>query len=179
MVLLKSSSGLLGTTAHHFQLTGTDQQSYTLDHFKDAQVLVIIFMCNHCPYVIALKKRLIKLAETFRERGVQCIGINSNDATQYPEDSFENMKKFTLNFPYLHDETQNVAKTYQAVCTPDIFVYDKNRRLVYHGRLDDNWQDESAVTEKSLEQALEKILTEEEIPITNQHPSMGCSIKWK
>ena len=179
MVLLESISGLLGSSAHEFKLMGTDDQAYTLNNFRSKEVLVIIFMCNHCPYVKAVIDRLNKLQKEFQDRGVQLIGINANDATNYPDDSFENMKKLLLNFPYLYDETQEVAKTYKAVCTPDIFVYDKDRKLVYHGRIDDNWQDESAVTKRELAEALEKILADEEIPVENQHPSMGCSIKWR
>ncbi|MEO8446363.1 MAG: thioredoxin family protein, partial [bacterium] len=145
-------------------------------------ILVIIFMCNHCPYVKAIAERLALLQDTFRSRQVQFIGINSNDPGSHAEDSFENMKlfseKYGLRFPYLIDETQDVAKQYEAVCTPDIYVYDRERKLRYRGRLDDSWKDESKVTQKELESAIQLLIDGKEIDF-EQIPSMGCSIKWK
>lgn len=179
MVLLKSTSGLLGSPAYPFTLPGTDDQIYTLESFKDSQILVIIFMCNHCPYVLAIINRLNALSEEFQSRGVALVGINANDANNYPDDSFENMKNLPLSFPYLHDENQDVVKMYKAVCTPDIFVYDEDRKLVYHGRLDDSWQHESGVKKRELAEALENILKGETIDKVEQVPCMGCSIKWR
>ena len=179
MVLLKSTSGLLGSPAYPFTLPGTDDQIYTLESFKDSQILVIIFMCNHCPYVLAIINRLNALSEEFQSRGVALVGINANDANNYPDDSFENMKNLPLSFPYLHDENQEVVKMYKAVCTPDIFVYDEDRKLVYHGRLDDSWQHESGVKKRELAEALENILKGETIDKVEQVPCMGCSIKWR
>ncbi len=179
MVLLESTATPLGTNAFPFTLPGTNGQEYSLDSFAKAKVLVVIFMCNHCPYVKAVLERLNALAEDFRDRDVAFVGINANDATDYPEDSFENMKALPLRFPYLHDESQEVAKTYGAVCTPDIFVYNSNRQLVYHGRIDDNWKEPNLVTKRDLANALEKTLSGQNIPATEQKPSMGCSIKWK
>ncbi len=182
MVLLESQKIELGTKAKDFKLPGIDGKIYTLDSFKDKKVLVIMFICVHCPYVKAVEDRLIKLCEEFKDRGVQFVGICSNDAENYPEDSFENMKKHAqekgYNFPYLRDESQEVAKSYGAVCTPDIYVYDENRELVYHGRIDDNWQDESKVTRRDLRDAIVALL-EGRKPSKEQYPSMGCSIKWK
>ncbi len=179
MILTESVKGLDGTSAPDFCLPGADGQTYSLDSFKAAKVLVVIFMCNHCPYVIAVKDRLNKLAAEFKERGVSFVGINSNDSEGYPEDSFEKMSEMGMEFPYLHDSDQLIATRYHAVCTPDIFVYDAARQLVYHGRLDDNWQEPDKVEQQELKTALEKILKGEKIPREEQSPSMGCSIKWK
>jgi thiol-disulfide isomerase/thioredoxin len=139
-------------------------------------------MCNHCPYVKAVIERFVKLQKKYKDSGVGLIGISSNDATAYPEDSFENMKLFaknhSMNFPYLFDETQMTAKNYGAVCTPDIYVYDGKRKLKYRGRLDDNWKEESGVKSEDLDLAIDLLLQEKEISF-EQIPSMGCSIKWK
>ncbi|MFQ5899976.1 MAG: thioredoxin family protein [Thermodesulfobacteriota bacterium] len=182
MALLKSQMVPLGTPAHDFSLLGIDDKNYSLDSFKEKKVMVIIFMCNHCPYVKAVFKRLIDLQNDYKKKGVQIVGINSNEALNYPEDSFENMKKIAqekgISFPYLRDETQEVARAYDAVCTPDIYVYGPERKLVYRGRIDDNWQDERAVTKRDLREAVDAILQGEAAP-EEQHPSMGCSIKWK
>ena len=171
-----------GKPAPDFALPGIDGKTYTLASFVDKKVLVVIFMCNHCPYVQACFDRLIALQKEFGGRGVQLVGINSNDAVEYPDDSFEMMKKFAVekghNFPYLRDESQAAAKAYDAVCTPDIFVYDKKRGLAYHGRLDDNWKEPQNVTRRELAEALEALLSGK-TPSHEQNPSMGCSIKWK
>lgn len=182
MALLESEMVPLGTPAHDFSLLSTDGKSYSLESFNDKNVLVIIFMCNHCPYVKAVLDRLIELQKDYDDKNVQLVGINPNDEENYPEDSFENMKKAVIEkgipFPYLQDTTQETAKQYNAVCTPDIYVYGKERKLLYRGRIDDNWQDESSVTKKDLRHAIDAIL--EDSPVSeDQHPSMGCSIKWK
>lgn len=179
MVLTESVKGLDNTSARDFSLPGADRKTYTLESFKTAKVLVVIFMCNHCPYVLAVLERLNALAEEFKDQGVQFIGINANDATTYPDDSFENMQKLPVKFPYLYDEDQLTATRYHAVCTPDIFVYDGNRKLKYHGRIDNNWKEPEKVTKRELAAAIEKILKGEDIPRDQQIPSMGCSIKWK
>ena len=172
----------LGSGLSDFTLKGVDGKFYTADDFKNAEVLIIIFMCNHCPYVIAVIDRLTGFQEKFKSKKVLLAGINSNDPVSYPEDSFENMKLFSskhkMNFPYLFDETQETARKYQAVCTPDIFVYDKKRVLKYRGRFDDNWKDEKSVKERDLEKAVMLLLEGKEINFA-QIPSMGCSIKWK
>lgn len=172
----------LGSAIIPFSLKGTDEKIYSPENFQDKEILVIIFMCNHCPYVKAVAERFARLQEMLADKGVQLIGINSNDPSVYSEDSFEHMKEFEkeygLGFPYLVDETQETAKAYDAVCTPDIYVYDKSRALKYRGRLDDNWKDESKVTSKELEKAINLLLEGKEINF-EQVPSMGCSIKWK
>ena len=139
-------------------------------------------MCNHCPYVQAIWDRLVKLQEKHKVSGVQFIGINPNFHPDYPEDSMEKMKeyyeKYRMNFPYLQDKTQEVAKKFKAQCTPDIYVYDENRELAYHGRVDDNWKDESSVTKNELDDALMKLVDGEHLS-EGQNPSIGCSIKWR
>jgi peroxiredoxin len=182
MALLKSTMPPLGTSAHDFLLDGIDGKTHSLESYSEKEIIVIIFMCNHCPYVKAVLKRIIDLQNEFIDRGVQFIGINPNDAICYPDDSLENMKIIAkendFSFPYLIDPSQEVAKSYDAVCTPDLYVYGKNRKLVYRGRIDDNWEDSEKVTQQDLKLALENILSWEVIT-SKQIPSMGCSIKWK
>lgn len=181
VALLYSTMAPLGSAAHDFSLPGTDGRQYSLENFEGKKVLVIIFMCNHCPYVKAVLPRLIDLQNKFRDRGVQLVGINPNDAVRYPDDSMGNMKKIAaqkkVSFPYLFDESQETAKSYDAVCTPDIFVYGEKRTLLYRGRVDDNWQEPDKATQKDLENAINLILAGQEVT-GEQIPSMGCSIKW-
>ena len=182
MALLHSSMVPLGTSVIDFKLPGVDGKEYSLKSFAVYKVLVIIFMCNHCPYVKAVIKRLIDLQQEFLAQGVRLIGINCNDAINYPDDSFESMhsvsKGWKMNFPYLFDESQEIAKKYDAVCTPDIYVYGPKRTLLYRGRIDDNWDNPDKVSRRDLKQAIDSILSGENITI-KQIPSMGCSIKWK
>lgn len=182
MVLLESLSIPLGSKAHDFKLKCIDGEKYSLESFKDKEVLVIVFMCNHCPYVQGVIHRLIKLQDEFEDKGVQFVGINSNESDNYPEDSFEKMSEYAaswgLNFIYLRDDSQKVAKSYKAQCTPDIFVYDKKRKLAYHGRIDDNWQHEDQITQHDLKDAINNLIKDKSIN-SEQHPSMGCGVKWK
>ncbi|MFZ9596506.1 MAG: thioredoxin family protein [Bdellovibrionia bacterium] len=192
MALTYSKPAQLGSLAPAFSLPGVDDKTYELKDFYGSSVLVVVFMCNHCPYVIAVEDRMTALARLFRSSGVQWVGINSNDSERYPEDSFEKMKQRAKDkgfvFPYLWDETQSVAKSYGAVCTPDFFLYKRvphavspNRfefQLQYQGRLDDSWKDESQVKSQDLKQAIEHCLSGLD-PLEDQKPSMGCSIKWK
>lgn len=140
-----------------------------------------MFICNHCPYVKAVEERILTLARSFDKNQVAFVAICSNDPNEYPEDSFENLKKRweekEYSFPYLHDKSQAVAISFDAVCTPDFFVYDKNRKLAYRGRLDDNWKEPLKVTREDLKHAIEALLKGER-PGEQQYPSMGCSIKW-
>ncbi len=171
----------LNSSIINFRLPSIDGREYSPEDFSDYKVLVIIFMCNHCPYVQAVIPRIVRLQREYEERGVKFIGINSNDSKEYPEDTTEKMKiyyeKWKMNFPYLRDKSQEVARQYDAVCTPDIYVYDKKRILKYRGRIDDNWKDESLVTRQELKEAIESILEDREVS-SEQNPSMGCSIKW-
>jgi len=172
----------LGTKAADFNLIGTDGKYYTLDSFSEKNILCIIFMCNHCPYVVAVQDRINQIAKDYSAQSFALVGINSNAPETHPEDSFDNMivrsNKLEYVFPYLHDETQSVAKEYEAVCTPDLYIYDENRILKYRGRLDDNWKDETKVIRRELRMAIDLLLAGKEIDF-EQIPSMGCSIKWK
>ncbi|MFT4580091.1 MAG: peroxiredoxin [Nitrospinales bacterium] len=182
MALLHSTMVPLGTGTIDFKLPGIDGVEYSLGDFAESKVLVIIFMSNHCPYVKAVIQRLIGLQEGTLSQGVRLVGINCNDVQKYPDDSFENMQKIAvewgMNFPYLFDESQTVAKKYDAVCTPDIYVYGEAGKLLYRGRIDDNWENAEQVTQRDLKQAIDCILADQEVPV-KQVPSMGCSIKWK
>ncbi len=174
----------IGDQAIDFLLYGTDEKEYSLGDFEEAKVLVIVFTCNHCPYAQAYMPRLIKLQKDFAEKGVQFVAINPNDAEKYPDDSFDEMKewvkKWGLNFPYLVDEIQDVAAAYKAVCTPDIFVFDSERKLRYRGKVDDSDPYDKPETTKNfwLKEAIELALTNQS-PKTAFRPVMGCSIKWK
>ncbi len=172
----------LGNKIIDFSLKGIDGNTHSPSEHDDKEVLVIMFICNHCPYVKAVIDRLTSLQHKHKDNAVQFIAINSNDPDTYPEDSFENMKIFAeennFNFPYVIDESQEVARAYDAQCTPDIYVYDKNRILKYRGRIDDNWKEEDKVTSNELDRAIELLLEGKEIDF-QQIPSIGCSIKWK
>lgn len=181
MTLLESMNLPLGTHAADFSIRGIDDKYHTLGEYEDAKVLVIIFMCNHCPYVQAVWGRLVSLDKKYRDRRVQFIGINPNYHPDYPEDSLDKMKeyakKYEMEFPYLQDMTQEVAKEYMAQCTPDIFVFDSERKLAYHGRIDDNWEHEDQVTTYELDDAIAALIAGKQ-PSQDQKPTMGCSIKW-
>lgn len=183
MVLLESLKMEMGTQAGDFSLPGIDGKTYNLASFADAKVLVVVFMCNHCPYVQAIWSRLVDLQERFKSKGVQFVGINSNIGhPDYEEETLHQMKeyyeRYKMNFPYLADETQEVAKAYKAQCTPDIYVFDSERKLAYHGRVDDSWKDLALVKKEELAEALNTILDGGELNYV-QNPSIGCSIKWK
>lgn len=182
MALTYSEMVPLGRTAPPFKLRGIDDNWHSLEDFKGKKAVVVMFICRHCPYVIAVQDRLAALAKEFTSKGVQFVGINSNDTDQYPEDSAENMaiqaKEVGFHFPYLIDKTQEVAQAYGAVCTPDIFVFDDAFKLRYRGRIDDNWKDHTKVTRHDLRSAIEAVSSH--APVSeDQIPSMGCSIKWR
>jgi thiol-disulfide isomerase/thioredoxin len=181
-MLLQSNPGEINSGIIDFHLKGINGRLSTLDDFAGDKILVIIFMCNHCPYVKAVIGRLVAIQKKYFDKSVRLIGINPNDTKAYPDDSFENMKLFakeySMNFPYLFDETQNTAKQYDAICTPDIYVYDEKRKLRYRGRIDDNRMNEEQVSSKDLESAIELLIEGKDI-LFEQIPSMGCSIKWK
>ena len=170
----------VGTPAPPFSLPGIDGKTYALDSFAD--VLVVVFTCNHCPYAKAVEDRLIALQRDYAPRGVRLVAINPNDDKAYPEDSFAKMveraQQKGFNFPYLRDDSQAVARAYDAACTPDIFVFGKERKLVYNGRLDDSWQDPAKVQRQDLRRALDAALEGRSVDF-EPVPSMGCSIKWK
>ena len=172
----------VGNPAPSFALPGVDGTAWSLDSFADAQLLVVVFTCNHCPYAIASEDRLLELQSDYEGRGVRLVAISSNDAEKYPDDSFDEMKARAAdkgyNFPYLYDESQDVARAYDAACTPDVFVFDQERKLVYNGRIDDNWQEPGKVTRQDLRSVLDAALEGDAVDFEHV-PSMGCSIKWK
>jgi peroxiredoxin len=176
----------IGAPCPSFRLPAVDGRTYARDDFAAAEVLCVMFICNHCPYVKAVEDRIIRLARAFEGRGVQMVAICANDAEGYPDDAFDKLKERWqakgYGFPYLHDEQQDVARAFGAVCTPDIFVYDRGkdgqRQLAYRGRIDDSWKDESKVTRQELRDALEALVAGQ-APSGQQRPSMGCSIKWR
>jgi hypothetical protein len=141
-----------------------------------------MFICNHCPYVKAVEDRLIALHREYAAQGVAMVGICANDAVSYPDDAFDKLaerwRSKGYGFPYLHDESQDVARAFGAVCTPDIFVYDRERRLAYRGRIDDSWKDPTRVTRRELAGALDALLAGR-APPADPRPTLGCSIKWK
>lgn len=153
-----------------------------MEDYDDASIVVIVFMCNHCPFVIHVKPVLVRLAREYAGRGVQFIGVNSNDASLYPDDSFDRMQEdaaaYGYPFPYLHDESQSVAKAYGAVCTPDVFVYGPTRQLQYHGQIDDTRPGGAEAHGDDLRHALDELI-EFGTVTTPQSPSIGCNIKWK
>ena len=174
----------LGTKAPDFNLLDTKDQNYkALDDLKGKKATLVMFICNHCPFVIHVNKELVKLANDYKKRGINCIAISSNDAQNYPQDGPENMTRHAIEnndpFPDLYDETQDVAKAYDAACTPDFFLFDSDLELVYAGQLDDSRPGNGiAVTGRDLRHALDNLLNGEQIS-SNQKPSMGCNIKWK
>ena len=179
---LKQYEGLpIGSAAIDFSLAGVDGKTYSLASFKDKQILVVAFWCNHCPYVQAWEDRTIAVQREYAAKGVQFVMINANDEVSYPEDDFPHMveraKMKRYNFPYLRDESQKAAEAYGAVCTPDFFVFDASRKLRYRGRLDDS-KDPKAVRRHLMHEALDALLAGGEPPVTF-FPPMGCSIKWK
>ena len=182
MALTYTPADELGTLCPDFTLPGTDGKSYSLKDFTNGNPFVIMFICNHCPYVKAIEDRLITLGNDLKKKNVSVVAISANDANTYPDDSFAELKKRAeyknYPFPYLYDESQSIAKTFGAVCTPDFFVYNKKSQLAYRGRLDDNWKDPTHVTRRELLQAVESLLASDEFP-QGQTSSMGCSIKWK
>jgi peroxiredoxin len=183
MVLINDNSKALkiGDAMPHFSLPATDGLTVDSSLIKDP-VLVVIFTCNHCPYAIACEDRIIQLAKHFDPEGVQFVLISSNDAEEYPDDSFAAMKdkhkEKSYPFPYCYDESQEVAKAFGALCTPHCFAFDGKRTLKYKGRIDDNWKDPSAVTEHNLRDALAALVKGEEPPV-HEANAIGCSIKWK
>jgi len=182
MVLLESKISLkTGDTAPDFSLMGIDDKMHSLESYVGSKGLLVIFMCNHCPYVKAKIDAIKQIHEKFKE-SIALVGINSNDSTEYPDDSFENMKKIAdekgMKFDYLVDEKQDMAKKYGAICTPDPFLFDQNRKLVFHGRIDNAMNPDDTATENTMQRNIEKYLAGEKIE-KDFDPSIGCSIKWK
>ena len=164
-----------------FNLKGVDGNYYSLDSLKGQNGLLIMFICNHCPYVKSVIHRIIRDTKELKGLGVNSAAIMSNDPSANEDDSFENMQKIAIKmnfpFPYLIDKDQDVARAYDAQCTPDLYLLNHQSELVYHGRLDDNWQNPDQVTKEELKEAIFHLSEGDDISST-QYPSMGCSIKW-
>ncbi len=184
MALTESNIFELGTVALNFELTNTiNNELVNLSKVKGEKGTAIFFICNHCPFVIHVNEELVKLANDYHQKGISFIAISSNDIENYPQDRPELMKelaeKLQYPFPYLYDETQEVAKAYDAACTPDLYLFDEDLKAVYHGRLDDSRPgNDKPVTGKDFRDAIDALLNDKSI-LDNQKPSMGCNIKWK
>jgi len=183
MVATASTMLGLGTEAPPFSLPDTRGKTVSLADFKDAKALLVVLMCNHCPFVRHILDTFVKLAADYRNKGLAVIGINSNDVGSYPDDRPEKMaqvaKEKSFTFPYLYDQTQEVAKAYHAACTPDFFLFDKAHKLAYRGQMDDSRPgNDKPITGSDLRAALDAVLAGRPAPKT-QKASMGCNIKWR
>jgi peroxiredoxin len=183
MVATASTMLPLGTSAPDFNLPDTEGHMVSLSNFAQAPALLVIFMCNHCPYVKHVLHNLVELIKEYQEKGVAVVGINSNDVDSFPEDSPEMMareaRKAGFTFPYLYDESQEVAKAYRAACTPDFYLFNKQRKLIYRGQMDDSRPGNNIpVTGADIRAVLDAVLEGKKIPAV-QKPSLGCNIKWK
>jgi peroxiredoxin len=183
MALTPSTMLPLGTKAPEFRLPDTESKTVSLGDFRDAPALLVMFICNHCPYVKHVRPELAKLTREYGDRGVAVVGISANDVESFPDDRPELMAREKAEagytFPYLYDETQEVAQAYHAACTPDFFVFDRGRSLVYRGQLDDSRPGNGVpLSGKDLRAALDAVLAGKPVA-TDQKPSIGCNIKWK
>ena len=183
MAVTPSTMLELSTKAPDFALPDTDGNTISLSDFDGAKALLVMFICNHCPYVKHVQQELARLCKEYEKRGVAVVGINSNDVAGYPEDAPDQMRleknRVGYTFPYLFDESQGVAKAYRAACTPDFFVFDASRKLVYRGQMDGSRPgNRIPVTGKDLQAALDAVLDARPVP-REQKPSIGCNIKWK
>lgn len=182
MVKTASTMPTVGSQAPDFSLLNVDGRTVSLSDFAGKKGLLVIFMCNHCPFVKHVAAELARLASDYMPKGLAVVGINSNDAATHPEDSPERMvheaEERGYPFPYLYDETQEVAQAYKAACTPDFFLYDSQQRLVYRGQLDDSRPSNGLpVTGRDLRAAIDAVLAGKPVP-EPQKPSIGCNIKW-
>lgn len=172
----------IGESAPDFRLPGVDGKEYALGDFGDARALVVVFSCNHCPYAIGAEDRIIAFAREYAPRGVALVMINSNDTAAHPDDDFEHMVQRAHDkgfpFPYLHDESQQIALAYGALRTPHFYLFDADRRLVYTGRMDDNPKSAGSETTHELRDAVESLLAGEKIAVALTNP-LGCNVKWR
>jgi len=184
MSLTPSTMLPLGTAATEFKLSDVvSGKSYSLKDFVGKKGLLVMFICQHCPYIQHIKKELTKLGKDYANKDIAIVGISANDADHYPDDSPKELAKFAkaegFSFPLLYDETQKVAQAYTAACTPDLFLFDKNRKLVYRGQLDDSRPGNGKpVTGKDLRGAIDAVLSDKSVT-QDQRPATGCNIKWK
>ncbi len=182
MALVESLKIKLGMQMPDFTLGDPNGKIYLSGELYGPKGLLVAFTCNHCPYAQAVWPRLVRLAKHIKSSGINTVGINPNIHSGYPEDAPDKMKikikEWGISFPYLVDETQEAARAFQAQCTPDLYLFDTKRVLIYHGRLDDNWKDEKKVTKEELKEAVENYTKGKPVS-SEQFPSMGCSIKWR
>ena len=184
MVLTSTISKELGFKAPDFKLLEPLTNKYVkLDDIKSKHVTLIVFMCNHCPYVIHILPQLVKIANDYKKNGISIVGINSNDISEYPDDSPEKMchliKKYKIPFPYLFDETQEIAKSYYAACTPDFSLFNSDMICLYRGQIDSSRPGNDLTNDgKDIRMAIDAIISGKNIQLP-QHPSVGCNIKWK
>ncbi|MCF8259223.1 MAG: thioredoxin family protein [Melioribacteraceae bacterium] len=171
----------IGSALPSFELRGVDDAIRKSSDYDEKKLLLVIFGCNHCPYVQAYEER-IKTIQNDYSADLQVLVINSNDEVNYPDDSFEKMKERALergfNFPYLRDDDQSIAQKFDATHTPEIFLFDENRELKFHGKIDDNWKDENAVQTGYLRDAIDELLAGKEVSVPETF-TIGCTIKWK
>ncbi len=171
----------LGTEAPSFELPGVDGRTHSLADYADAEALALVQSCNHCPYVQAWEGRMKEVQRDYADRGFRLVAISSNDAERYPADSFEEMRaraeRLGFNFDYLYDEDQSIARALGSERTPEVFLFDRDRRLVYHGAIDDS-RDDRGVTRHYLRDALDALLAGEEPPVADT-PAPGCTVKWR
>ncbi|MGF1669556.1 MAG: thioredoxin family protein [Balneolaceae bacterium] len=184
MAAVESTMMELGTKAPAFALPDTNGNNVSIEDVKGEKGLLVMFICNHCPFVKLIKKELAVVSREYQEKGIGVAAINANDVENYPDDRPEKMKeeveRFGYPFPYLFDESQEVAKAYSAACTPDFFLFDNNLKLVYRGQFDDSRPgNDIEVTGNDLRTALDALLDGKSIPEEDQKPSIGCNIKWK
>jgi len=182
MALVESIHVELGTKMPAFELKDPSGKTYKSNDLYGEKGLLVAFTCNHCPYAMAIWPRLIRMAKEWVKDGLNTVGINPNIHPDYPEDAPDQMKikikKWVVPFPYLVDETQEIARKFKAQCTPDLYLYNAFQELIYHGRFDDNWKEESKVQRNELKEAVGMMV--QDAPVTGkQHPAMGCSIKWR
>ena len=181
-MLANSKELALGSSAPAFSLLGTDRKKYSLESFNGAKLLVIIFTSNTCPYAQAYEQRFISMQRDYGNDGVSFCAINSNDEKALPEENYTQMqaraRTSQLNYPYLRDESQRVAQAYNAACTPDVYLYDAQRKLRYHGRCDDNWKEPTQVKRRELTRAIELMLQNKPIDF-EMRPATGTAIRWK
>lgn len=172
----------IGEEAPDFSLCGTDGKSYSLADFADAKILVVVFTCNHCPFVVGSEDRMLELYNDYADKGVAMVGINSNETENHPTDDYEHMvlraKEKGFPWPYLRDDTQQVAMAYGALRTPHYFVFDEDRKLRYTGRMDDNPREPGKETTRELRDALDALLAGQEPPVPVTNP-IGCNVKWQ
>lgn len=177
-----SSNFSIGSSMPKFSLPNVDDRTVTQEYFSGAKAALVVFSCNHCPYVIGSEEMLITIVRRFEGDGLRTVAISSNDAAKYPEDGFEQMKakslRMSLPYPYLYDQSQSVARAFDAACTPECYLFDATGKLVYHGTINDNPKDPSKARMDYLTPAISSVLEGQRPNPTFRHP-IGCSIKWK